>query len=239
MGAMKRKDHDPSAHKATRPAKRLRVSHLGSQNGTKPEAIAGKPAKVKSAGTAPVSMLRKEEPEFLRGGGDILTPLERKQIQAQATRDVLFEQKAGGAVSDASEDEGAITDDGELTKPLRTTKKSGKKKKDQKSKASEDSESRGVRVEGLNYKVRELEQHDRNRNTCRVGAVPHDADPLTVCLLLLHIITQCAPFWWPTRGPVAIHSDPLVAYLGVCLVLSYSVSICICKATSFRSQSLH
>ncbi|KAI9720973.1 MAG: rRNA biogenesis protein rrp5 [Chrysothrix sp. TS-e1954] len=41
----------------------------------------------------PISLLQQEEARaFPRGGGDGLTPLERKQVQIQATRDVLFEE---------------------------------------------------------------------------------------------------------------------------------------------------
>ena len=39
------------------------------------------------------SILRDEERAFPRGGASALTPLEYKQIQIQATRDVLFEEK--------------------------------------------------------------------------------------------------------------------------------------------------
>ncbi|OKL57576.1 hypothetical protein UA08_07016 [Talaromyces atroroseus] len=106
--------------------------------------------------TAP-SILRDEEPSFPRGGGSVLTPLERKQIQIQATRDVLFEQKKSGKpaegfgeeVSDADIDmEDADADADKKPVPTKKTRKS-------KSKKAEDSErntKEGVRVEGLSFK---------------------------------------------------------------------------------------
>ena len=39
------------------------------------------------------SILDDEERAFPRGGASVLTPLEHRQIQIQATRDVLFEEK--------------------------------------------------------------------------------------------------------------------------------------------------
>src|SRR3569833_1298645 len=40
-----------------------------------------------------VTRLKDEEPLFPRGGGSVLSPLEQKQIQIQAKRDVLFEDE--------------------------------------------------------------------------------------------------------------------------------------------------
>lgn len=41
----------------------------------------------------PVSILKSEPPAFPRGGAGLLTPLEKKQIQARATRDAIAEHK--------------------------------------------------------------------------------------------------------------------------------------------------
>ena len=98
------------------------------------------------------------EPSFPRGGGSVLTPLERKQIQIQANKDVLFEQKGAKKPTrefvddnDDDEDEDVEMEDTETTT---TAKKSRKKKaKGKKSTDKESSEKEGVRIEGLSYKV--------------------------------------------------------------------------------------
>lgn len=41
------------------------------------------------------SWLKEDERAFPRGGGGVLTPLEHKQIQVQAARDVLFDDSGG------------------------------------------------------------------------------------------------------------------------------------------------
>ena len=45
------------------------------------------------------SVLRDEETAFPRGGANLLTPLERRQISIQAKQDVLFEQSTGQKAS--------------------------------------------------------------------------------------------------------------------------------------------
>ena len=71
-----------------RPMKRLRQD----------DAPAAAPSSAKSASTAihvpKISKLKEEEQAFPRGGASVLTPLEHKQINIDATRDVLFEQEA-------------------------------------------------------------------------------------------------------------------------------------------------
>jgi rRNA biogenesis protein RRP5 len=41
-----------------------------------------------------LSKVREEDAAFPRGGASVLTPLEHKQIQIEATQDVLFERKS-------------------------------------------------------------------------------------------------------------------------------------------------
>ncbi|DAA76920.1 TPA_exp: Uncharacterized protein A8136_7149 [Trichophyton benhamiae CBS 112371] len=100
---------------------------------------------------APISMLRDEQPAFPRGGNNVLTPLERKQIQIQATKDVLFEQKGkNGAEFANSEDEGSLG-------AVEDKKDAGTKSKKRKAKASKTKEApaaakQGVKVESLTYK---------------------------------------------------------------------------------------
>ncbi|EXJ78762.1 hypothetical protein A1O1_09164 [Capronia coronata CBS 617.96] len=101
------------------------------------------------------SVLTKEQPAFPRGGAGLLTPLERKQIQAKAVRDVAREQKQGkdlfgeegDSLSDDSDEELLSDVDTEVKKP---TKKHRKKKvKSGDAAASSEPE---VRIEGLSYK---------------------------------------------------------------------------------------
>lgn len=89
-----------------------------------------------------------ELPAFPRGGASLLTPLERKQIQVQATRDVLFEQNhANGAVSDS---EGLSDADSIKESAQKAKERKFSKMKNQK--INPDSSRPGVRIEGLNYK---------------------------------------------------------------------------------------
>lgn len=101
-----------------------------------------------------LSVLREEEPAFPRGGASVLTPLEHKQIQIQATRDVLFEQNTGKNASmldlegeDDEENEGSKIRGAPATarRKARTKAKSGTK--------VESAEDQGIRVEPLSYRV--------------------------------------------------------------------------------------
>lgn len=103
-----------------------------------------------------ISTITNEQPAFPRGGADILTLLEKKQIRARAERDVLIEQKTGGnkhlfrsqngdeASSDESDD--AHSEAGEDVVKSRSRKSSKKRKS---ATAQADSTPR---IEGLNYK---------------------------------------------------------------------------------------
>lgn len=98
-------------------------------------------------------VIRDEEPSFPRGGASVLTPLERKQIQIQATRDVLFEQ-SGGKANDAPDgldsDVGAGSD---VEENAAATKKKSRKSRSKKRDAVEEKSRKGVRIEGLSFKV--------------------------------------------------------------------------------------
>ncbi|EED12897.1 rRNA biogenesis protein RRP5, putative [Talaromyces stipitatus ATCC 10500] len=140
---------------ATKNQKRARVSSdavkAGSQS--KKSKQSKDTAEETTSRDAAVSVLRNEESSFPRGGGSVLTPLERKQIQIQATRDVLFEQKRSGKSTEGLDD--GISDEDidmqdEGKKPA-TTKKS-RKSKNKKSRDSEKKTKEGVRVEGLSFK---------------------------------------------------------------------------------------
>jgi rRNA biogenesis protein RRP5 len=93
-----------------------------------------------------ISRVREEEAAFPRGGASILTPLEHKQIQIEATRDVLFEQE-GGKSSRPDEDGGG--------KETAVRKKHKPKSKGKGKKGAEivELEEDVVKIEGLSYKV--------------------------------------------------------------------------------------
>ena len=100
------------------------------------------------------SILRPEEPAFPRGGASVLTPLEHKQIQIQAKQDVLFEQNTGKKVAKKDfEDE--ENDEEMLDEAAAPAPKAKRKRKSQDKRASKhrDVEDRGMRIEGLSYKV--------------------------------------------------------------------------------------
>lgn len=72
-----------------------------------------------------------------------MTPLEHKQIQIEATRDVLFEQGAKSSKPDVEADE-------DTPRPKKKSKSRGKNKKEA---ANTEPEEETVKIEGLSYKV--------------------------------------------------------------------------------------
>src|SRR5438876_929899 len=82
-------------HKESRKRARIDAKTSASQDGHRPK----KPPPTKSpSSVSPAAILfqANEQPAFPRGGGGILTPIEKKQIHARATRDALREQKSAG-----------------------------------------------------------------------------------------------------------------------------------------------
>jgi len=100
-----------------------------------------------------LSKPRDEEVAFPRGGASVLTPLEHKQIQIEATRDVLFE--AGAKSSNAGLDGG---------EEQNVTKKKHKPKPKSKGKAGAEAveEEDIIKIEGLSYKVRMISSWRRS-----------------------------------------------------------------------------
>jgi len=101
-----------------------------------------------------LSVLGAEEPSFPRGGASLLTPLEHKQIQIDATRDVLFEQQS-------SEKTKAVLDDGlengdsnvaETTKLSKGKARGESKTSTKKGQVIKETQDHGVKIEGLSYK---------------------------------------------------------------------------------------
>jgi rRNA biogenesis protein RRP5 len=150
MAPIKRKGNAPEETATRQPQKRAKVGAEDRKQDSKPKDTAPKASEL--------SVLRDDEPSFPRGGGSVLTPLERKQIQIQANKDVLFEQKGAKksvrefADDDDDEDDDDVemedADTGVTAKKSRKKKSKGKKPTDK-----ESTEKEGVRIEGLSYKV--------------------------------------------------------------------------------------
>ncbi|KAF2808994.1 nucleic acid-binding protein [Mytilinidion resinicola] len=95
------------------------------------------------------TILKSEETSFPRGGASVLTPLEHKQIQIEATQDVLFEQS--GKKRTTKGQDGDDEDDGEPKTEVRKGKKHKKSKADKKANAQLPEEPQ-LKIEGLSYK---------------------------------------------------------------------------------------
>ena len=107
-----------------------------------------------SPSTQKLSVLRAEEPAFPRGGASILTPLEHKQIQIKAKKDVLFEQNTGSKrARNEFEDEENDGDMPDQASGLTKKSKSISKPRGKKDKRRSAVEEAAVRIEGLSYKV--------------------------------------------------------------------------------------
>lgn len=114
-----------------------------------------KPAR-SEARSQPVSILKTEQPAFPRGGAGLLTPLEKKQIQARATRDAIAEHKrekdlfgstSGPAVNDSEEEDFPSDADESTRKP---SKKNITKKRRQTTDGT--LHEPGLRIESLTFK---------------------------------------------------------------------------------------
>jgi rRNA biogenesis protein RRP5 len=114
-------------------------------------AKAGKPAKAQedTAGERkPVAktVLSQEERSFPRGGASVLTPIEQKQIEARAERDVLFEQQTGQKPARREGDDDFFSEEEEAAAP-----KAGKNKKGKKGSGLKIAGS-GIKIQSLSYK---------------------------------------------------------------------------------------
>lgn len=125
-----------------RPQKRLRQEETASSDTTKPNSgIATVPT---AAHVPKIARAKEEEVAFPRGGASVLTPLEHKQINIDATRDVLFEHETASRAKAEGESEAAATHGG------KKRKQKNKGAKDENAKGDEDD---NIRIEGLSYKV--------------------------------------------------------------------------------------
>ena len=117
------------------------------------EASSARPEKKsRSTPVAKRSVLRNEEPSFPRGGASVLTPLEYKQIQIQATQDALFEQKTGKRVENDFEDDEQDENIPEEAGAAVSKSKHKPKSKSKRDKAISHVAESSVRIEGLSYK---------------------------------------------------------------------------------------
>lgn len=154
MASEKRKQvSSVSANRESGSKKRLRLGDLKKQ---KSEPLAEKKAKSSSVAPKPskpptISSVSNEQPAFPRGGANVLTPIERKQIRVQAERDVLIEQKRKNkkGLFDARDGDGSSSDGQENT--FDEVGKSSKKFKSKKLSKRPEAHKRQA-VEGLNYK---------------------------------------------------------------------------------------
>lgn len=160
------KDASSQSHRKTatvegRPSKKLKTSHEASS--TRSNQRAKKQIKDEDSGNIQpkgVSVLGGDETAFPRGGASVLTPLEHKQIKIEAQRDVLFEQaghRSAGRTSEDAKDEGGDDEEEEGNKSLPSTaRKSRPVSKKKKDVVGSESKDKGVRIEGLSYKVTHL-----------------------------------------------------------------------------------
>ncbi|KAF8849875.1 nucleic acid-binding protein [Acephala macrosclerotiorum] len=91
-----------------------------------------------------ITKAREEDVAFPRGGASLLTPLEHKQINIEATQEVLFEQNAKSTKSKEDGTTGEATD--------RKRHKSKSKGKGKKTTEQTEPEEESVKIEGLSYK---------------------------------------------------------------------------------------
>lgn len=129
------------------PSKRLRSEEHTSTSLRAPKSLISALSGTKLQLDKP-SRAKGEDAPFPRGGSSVLTPLEQKQIQIEATRDVLFEQKNALGGKLARENQNGNLAVGDTHAKKRRLKVKGKK--DTRESQREDE---SVKIEGLGYKV--------------------------------------------------------------------------------------
>jgi rRNA biogenesis protein RRP5 len=159
MASLKRKSHAAEFPSVKASTKRQRTDTQRAHSESPDHKRADKQSKPgkdssKSTRSAPISLLTNEQPAFPRGGASLLTAIEKKQIQAQASRDALKEHASSGDLFSTSHE---VLDDSDSDDITRDTPRSRKKRR---KKASKQKPSDGglqeiavLRVEGLSYKV--------------------------------------------------------------------------------------
>ncbi|KAK5449934.1 rRNA biogenesis protein rrp5 [Exophiala xenobiotica] len=149
MASAKRRLADEGA--STSPANKRSKSDSKSESKSKSQTSTSELNESKKA--KPVSVLTKEQAAFPRGGAGLLTPLERKQISAKATRDVARERKhqdlfgeGGTQAQDTSDEEASIASETEVKKATKKSKKNKRRPEDSATGAPT------VQIGGLNYR---------------------------------------------------------------------------------------
>ncbi|GAD91719.1 rRNA biogenesis protein RRP5, putative [Paecilomyces variotii No. 5] len=155
MAPIKRKGNSGPETAARQPQKRARVGEEEQKRDHKKPSTKASDKRTEEQPPKPkaseLTILRDDEPTFPRGGANVLTPLERKQIQIQATKDVLFEQRGGkSSTFDEDDEDVAMEDAGEAA--TATKKKSRKSKTKGKKSETQADEKQAVRIEPLSFK---------------------------------------------------------------------------------------
>lgn len=151
MSSVKRKAvTDERPHKKAKAAKaedETKAAKSGAKTG-KPQKAQSRDADAGERKGPVKSVLQQEERSFPRGGASVLTPIEEKQVRAQAERDVLYEQRTGQKAP-RDEDDGDLFDaEEESAAQVKKTKKKVKKGAEHGKK-----EPAGTRIQGLSYKT--------------------------------------------------------------------------------------
>lgn len=156
MAPIKRRaaEEPASASKGQRNAgepasKRPRKSFSSAGEGNKSSKDADEKPRRKPTTT---SVIQNEEKSFPRGGGGVLTPLEKKQIQNEATQDVLFEQQTGE--KKPTKETYDYEDGEEASVSQKDTKVAKRRKSVAKSKKQEQADDASViKIESLSFRV--------------------------------------------------------------------------------------
>lgn len=152
-GPASKKEKHAADDRASKRQKKLESSNNEHKSKTTSQSVV---ASTKSQKALQPSVFKDEERAFPRGGASILTPLEHKQIQIEATQDVLFEQAGNKRLGKGAESDDGV--DGEIEAAPRAGKKTKKAKGSKKVAIPEIEEAR-IRTEGLSYKVNVLALH--------------------------------------------------------------------------------
>ena len=97
------------------------------------------------------SLIQEEERSFPRGGGGVLTPLEHRQIQVQATRDALFEESGQKRPKDDGDSDDEIVESETEVQAADQKRKKSKKLKTRPPAAGLDVEAH-TKIESLKFK---------------------------------------------------------------------------------------
>ncbi|CZR57375.1 related to ribosomal RNA processing protein RRP5 [Phialocephala subalpina] len=140
----KKRKSGPTNESFTRSRKPIEEENRPSKRPRQDEKDENKTKTPKTSLVPKITKAREEDAAFPRGGASVLTPLEHKQIQIEATQEVLFEQNAKSA---KSKEDGTI---GEATD--RKKQKSKSRGKGKKTTEQTEPEEESVKIEGLSYK---------------------------------------------------------------------------------------